>query len=48
MQMNGGGPWMVAAGQVTDDSELAMCMIRGMLDNVIIEENKKVMSKGSI
>ena len=25
MSMPGGGTWDVAAGQVTDDSELAMC-----------------------
>ena len=25
MKMNGGGPWKLAPGQITDDSELAMC-----------------------
>ena len=25
MKMEGGGPWQLAPGQITDDSELAMC-----------------------
>jgi ADP-ribosylglycohydrolase len=25
MKMNGGGPWRLCPGQITDDSELAMC-----------------------
>ena len=31
MEMPGGGPWGVQPGQVTDDSELAMCLMRGLL-----------------
>lgn len=28
MKMPGGGPWeLIAPGQVTDDSELAMCLL---------------------
>lgn len=27
MQMNGGGPFGLAGGQITDDSELAMCLM---------------------
>ena len=33
MEMNGGGPFRLAAGQVTDDSELAMCLMDGLIDN---------------
>lgn len=31
MLMSGGGPFSLGPGQVTDDSELAMCMLRGLL-----------------
>ena len=31
MSMPGGGCWGVAPGQVTDDSELAMCLMRGLI-----------------
>ena len=31
LSMPGGGLFGVSAGQVTDDSELAMCLIRGLL-----------------
>jgi len=31
MQMPGGGCWRLMPGQVTDDSELAMCMLRGLV-----------------
>ena len=48
MTMPGGGPWRVAAGQITDDSELAMCLMRGILDSISIEENNKIMGRGSI
>jgi ADP-ribosylglycohydrolase len=33
MEMNGGGPFKLAAGQVTDDSELAMCAMTGIIEN---------------
>jgi len=29
--MRGGGFWKVQPGQVTDDSELAMCLLRGLV-----------------
>ena len=32
LQMPGGGPFKLGQGQVTDDSELAMCMIRGLIE----------------
>ena len=48
MTMPGGGPWRVAAGQITDDSELAMCLMRGILDSISIDENNKIMGRGSI
>lgn len=31
MSMPGGGCWRIAPGQVTDDSELAMCLMRGLI-----------------
>ena len=31
MTMPGQGPWMVAPGQVTDDSELILCMLQGIV-----------------
>ena len=33
MKMNGGGPFNLFPGQVTDDSELATCMMIGLIDN---------------
>ena len=32
MRMEGGGSYNVAPGQITDDSELAMCLMRGIID----------------
>ena len=29
--MPGGGTWNLQPGQITDDSELAMCQMRGLL-----------------
>ena len=31
MSMPGGGIWKLQPGQITDDSELAMCQLRGLL-----------------
>lgn len=33
MKMPSGGPFMLVSGQVTDDSELAMCIMHGILAN---------------
>jgi ADP-ribosylglycohydrolase len=33
MNMNGGGPFKLFGGQVTDDSELATCMMLGLINN---------------
>ena len=30
--MTGGGKWKVGRGQVTDDTELAMCLIHGLTE----------------
>ena len=38
MKMPGGGPHMTGPGQVTDDSELSMCVLRGIVNGN--EENK--------
>ena len=32
MSMPGGGPHKVAPGQVTEDSELAMCLMWGLIE----------------
>jgi ADP-ribosylglycohydrolase len=32
LQMPGGGPFKLGQGQVTDDSELAICMLRGLIE----------------
>ena len=29
--MPGGGPWRTGAGQITDDGELAMCLMHGLV-----------------
>ena len=31
LTMPGGGCWQLAPGQITDDSELAMCQLKGLL-----------------
>ena len=33
MKMLGGGPWKVGAGQITDDSELAMCILHALAES---------------
>ena len=33
MQMNGGGPFGLFPGQVTDDSEMAMCLMWGLIQS---------------
>lgn len=34
MKMPGGGPHKgIAIGQITDDSEMAMCLIQGLVDS---------------
>jgi ADP-ribosyl-[dinitrogen reductase] hydrolase len=32
MTMPGGGPWLLAPGQITDDSELAMCLLNALIE----------------
>ena len=32
MTMPGGGPWNTGPGQITDDSELGMCLMRALVD----------------
>ena len=34
MEMNGGGMFNVGPGQVTDDSELASCLMWGILSGI--------------
>ena len=33
MTMPGGGPFRLSAGQITDDSELAMCIMQGLINS---------------
>ena len=40
MQMPGGGPFNIGPGQITDDSELAMCLMQG-----IVNSNKDLKEK---
>ena len=36
MEMPGGGPWIqIGPGQITDDSELAMCSLQGINQGTI-------------
>lgn len=37
MKMNGGGPWRLCPGQITDDSELAMCQMAGLIQSIILD-----------
>ena len=48
MQMPGGGPWQLFAGQITDDSELAMSLMEGIIESIIIDQNDKIEQRGSI
>ena len=32
MEMPGGGIWSLAPGQITDDSELAMCQMHALIE----------------
>ena len=41
MEMNGGGPFSLGPGQVTDDSELAFCLMWGL-----IQGNQAYQDKG--
>ena len=34
MKMPGGGPWEIAPGQITDDSELAMCLLQAITTSI--------------
>ena len=45
MQMKGGGPWNLCAGQITDDSELAMSLMNGLLESVSNDQNLKVLER---
>ena len=33
MDMPGGGPFNLGSGQITDDGELAMCLMQGIIDS---------------
>ena len=46
--MNGGGPWNLCPGQITDDSELALCLMKGLLESVTMDHNLKVLERRSI
>ena len=41
MRMEGGGPFGLAPGQITDDSELALCLLRGLLSSVRSKPKKE-------
>ena len=48
MKMEGGGPFKLGSGQVTDDSELAMCVMRGILNSHKDQVNKDIEQAQSI
>ena len=48
MKMKGGGPWNLCPGQITDDSELAMCCMSGLIQSTIIDQNLKIEHANSI
>ena len=48
MQMKGGGPWNLCPGQITDDSELALCLMKGLLESVFVDQNLKVQDRQSL
>ena len=33
MKMEGGGPFKLAPGQITDDSELSLCLLKGLVES---------------
>ena len=37
-KIQGGGPWNVGPGQVTDDSEMAMCILQGLSSHSSFED----------
>ena len=39
MDMPGGGPHRLGPGQITDDSELAMCLMKGILKSRSEDQN---------
>ena len=49
MGLPGGGPWELGPGQVTDDSELAMCLMWGLVEgNEESKEDENIMPTASI
>lgn len=48
MKMPGGGPWNNGPGQITDDSELAMCLMHGLVENCEVKDGETVMSTRGI
>lgn len=41
MQMPGGGPHKIGAGQITDDSEMALCLMKGIIDSNQNKQNNQ-------
>ena len=46
--MPGGGPFMVDAGQFTDDSELSMCLMHGLINGTTSDQNQRTLDLNSI
>ena len=40
MRMEGGGPFKLSAGQITDDSELALCLLKGLNESTRSKSKK--------
>ena len=51
MKMPGGGPFDLVSGQITDDSEMAMCLMWGLIDgnkDLDPKKDERVLSTSSI
>ena len=48
MTMPGGGPFMVDAGQFTDDSELSLCLMHGLINGTTSDQNQTTLDLNSI
>ena len=37
LDMNGGGPWQLGPGQITEKSEMALCLLHGLIIGTNVE-----------
>lgn len=50
MKMPGGGPHQIGPGQITDDSEMALCLMRGIVEPNFekSDEDERVLNMDSV